>query len=103
MLREDAGPQTAWLHQPTDWIVAFYRAQIGPAIGSRCSLQPSCSAYFLEAGRTHGSLWALPLTADRLIREPGVVAAARHPVSAGERVRYEDALSDHDAILRHGE
>ncbi len=103
LLREDAAPQGAWMHRPVDWVVAFYRAQIGPAIGSRCSLQPSCSAYCLEAGREHGSLWALPLTADRLVREPGVVSAARQPVTVGGQVRYADALSDHDSILRRGE
>ncbi len=103
LLREDAASRGAWMHRPVDWVVAFYRAQIGPAIGSRCSMQPSCSAYCLEAGRAHGSLWALPLTADRLVREPGVVSAAHRPVTVGGQVRYADALSDHDSILRRGE
>lgn len=80
--------------RPGAWIVAFYRAQIRPAIGHRCVLQPSCSAYFLEASRTRGWL-GFPLLGDRLVREPGVVAAAERPVKAGEMILYEDPLEDH--------
>lgn len=80
--------------KPGEWLVSFYRAQIGPAIGHRCSLYPSCSAYFLEASRAYG-LAGVPLIADRLVREPGVVAAAEHPRVVGEEVRFQDPLSDH--------
>jgi hypothetical protein len=41
---------------PGRWVVRFYRAQIGPAIGARCDLHPSCSEYFLHASRAHGLL-----------------------------------------------
>lgn len=80
--------------RPGEWIVAFYRSQIGPAIGHRCSLQPSCSTYFLEASRKHGLL-GVPLIADRLVREPGVVSSAERPVDVNGSVRYADPLSDH--------
>ena len=80
--------------RPGEWIVAFYRSQIGPAIGHRCSLQPSCSTYFLDASRQHGLL-GVPLIADRLVREPGVVSAAAHPVPVNGTIRYADPLSDH--------
>ncbi|MCF7839034.1 MAG: membrane protein insertion efficiency factor YidD [Candidatus Marinimicrobia bacterium] len=78
----------------TRLLVAFYRAQISPAIGARCVLHPSCSAYFVEAGREQGWL-ALPLMGDRAVREPGVVSAARQPVLVGGHTRYADPLSDH--------
>ncbi len=84
---------------PVRWIVALYRANIRPAIGSRCSLTPSCSEYFLQAGREH-TLLAFPLVADRLVREPGVVQAAEHPVLGPETIRYADPLADHDFWLR---
>ncbi len=80
--------------QPAGWIVSFYRSQIGPAIGHRCSLAPSCSTYFLEASRDHGWL-GVPLIADRLVREPGVVSAAERPVLRGEELRYLDPVADH--------
>ncbi len=84
---------------PVRWITALYRTQIRPAIGSRCSLTPSCSEYFLQAGRVHGLL-AFPLMGDRLVREPGVVQAAEHPVAHGETVRYADPLVEHDCWLK---
>ncbi len=80
-------------------IVRFYRSNIGPAIGQRCVLHPSCSEYFMQAGRTHGVL-GLPLIADRLVREPGVAARAAHPVQIGGHVRYADPVEDHTFWLR---
>ena len=75
--------------------IAFYRGQIRPAIGNRCSLHPSCSEYFLEANHQHGWL-SVPMVADRLMREPGVVSRAEKPIDRGGVILYEDPLSDHD-------
>ncbi len=71
-------------------VVEFYREWIRPAIGSRCSLSPSCSEYFLTAGRRHG-WWAFPMMADRLVREPGLVSSAPDPSQ-----RVSDPVDDHD-------
>ena len=84
--------------KPVQWIVAVYRANVRPALGSRCSLTPSCSEYFLQAGNKHG-LWAFPIEADRLVREPSVVQAAEHPVVEGGQVRFADPLEQHDYWL----
>lgn len=81
--------------RPASGIVSFYRAQIAPAIGSRCSLEPSCSEYFLQASRTHGWL-GIPMIGDRLIREPGVVSAALQPVERGTTTHYLDPVHDHN-------
>lgn len=87
---------TSWASRPGRWIVRFYRAAIGPAIGSRCDLQPSCSEYFLHASHAHGLL-GIPVMADRFIREPSVVSAKEQPVVMPDgRIRYADPLSDHD-------
>jgi putative component of membrane protein insertase Oxa1/YidC/SpoIIIJ protein YidD len=99
VIRDALGAPPAAGSLSVRWIVALYRAQISPALGARCSLTPSCSEYFRQAGRTHGLL-AFPLVADRLVREPGVVQAAEHPVQAGEHVRYTDPLAEHDYWLR---
>lgn len=76
------------------WIVRFYRSQIRPAIGARCSLEPSCSEYFARAAHQHGIL-AFPIMADRSIREPSVVQAWEHPVEVHGRERCEDRVEWH--------
>lgn len=86
--------------QPAGWIVSFYRSQIRPAIGHRCSLDPHCSEYFLQASRAEGWL-GVPLIADRLVREPGVVQAAEQPIERRGAILYRDPLSDHTFWLNH--
>ncbi|MBN1674381.1 MAG: membrane protein insertion efficiency factor YidD [Kiritimatiellae bacterium] len=84
------------------WFVAFYRTQIAPALGQRCALEPSCSEYCRQAFVKHGVL-ALPLQADRFVREPSVVGARSRPTRVGDTVRYPDPLEDHDWWLGGGE
>lgn len=96
--RKEAG--TSLAARPGKWLVRFYRAQISPAIGSRCDLHPSCSEYFRQASLAHGLL-GVAMMADRFVREPSVVSAAEHPVTMPDgHVRYADPLSDHDAWMR---
>lgn len=83
---------------PGRLIVAFYRRCIRPAIGDRCSLSPSCSEYFHLSTRKHGLL-GIPMLADRLVREPSVVAAARNPLAKGRRTVYHDPVEHHDFWL----
>ena len=105
LLAECAAPRHAgsasWLSTPGRLIVAFYRSQVRPAIGARCSLEPSCSAYFLAASRAHGLL-GLPMMADRLVREPSVVAEARRPIPGDGASRFADPVSDHDFWFHGG-
>lgn len=85
---------------PGQWVVKFYRAQIGPAIGARCDLEPSCSEYFRQASCAHGPL-GVAIMADRFVREPSVVAAKEQPISMPDgRIRYADPLSAHDHWLK---
>jgi len=84
---------------PGKWIVAFYRSQIGPAIGARCSLTPSCSEYFRQACRAHGLL-GFAIQADRFFREPSEVAAKKNPVPVGDVIKYADPLEDHTKWLK---
>jgi putative component of membrane protein insertase Oxa1/YidC/SpoIIIJ protein YidD len=76
-------------------IVGFYRACIGPAIGSRCALEPSCSRYFLEASKRHGWL-GVPMIADRFVREPVASASDRWVQNAAGEPRHPDPVDDHD-------
>lgn len=77
-------------------VVGFYRSFIGPAIGDRCVLEPSCSAYFIQSSRKHGIL-GVPMTADRFVREPVVSAPDRPWVkNAQGKWRHPDPVEDHD-------
>ncbi len=86
---------TSWLGLPGQWTIMFYRSQIRPALGERCSLRPNCSEYARQAFQKHGVL-GLEITADRFFREPSVVAAAENPVDVNGKWYYADPLSDHD-------
>lgn len=81
---------------PADWFVRFYRSQISPSIGQRCTLEPSCSEYFRQAACRHGALKAVPLIADRFVREPGVNNIKKDPVFVNGMIRYRDPLNEHD-------
>ena len=48
--------------------VRFYRLAISPMIGSNCRYQPTCSAYALEALKTHGAIRGGWLAARRIAR-----------------------------------
>jgi len=81
---------------PAQAFISLYRTQISPAIGARCSLEPSCSEYFVQAVKKHGLL-GVPLIADRFVREPDVLKAkAKTVVMTDGRVRFADPVSDHD-------
>ncbi len=94
--REDKTPVLKWLGAlPVRAMVGFYRVLVAPAIGSRCVLKPSCSRYSMQAARERGWI-GIPMTGDRLIREPSVVMAKAVPVEDdGGRIRYADPVSDH--------
>jgi len=80
---------------PARAIVAFYRKFVGPAIGARCVLEPSCSRYFLEACRRHGLL-GFPMIADRFVREPPESHSDRLVRRPDGTWRHADPVSDHD-------
>jgi hypothetical protein len=84
--------------RPGQWLIAFYRAEISPALGRRCSLTPSCSEYGRQALGKHGLL-GLAFIGDRTVREPQVVADKKHPVYAEGLWHYADPLDAHDAWM----
>lgn len=47
--------------------IKLWRAVISPLYGNVCKYHPSCSAYGLEAVRTHGALRGSWLTASRIV------------------------------------
>lgn len=87
--------RTSWLRAPAYGFIEFYRHQISPAIGQRCTLEPSCSEYFRRASCRHGLL-AVPMMADRFFREPGLNNIKKSPVIINGMIRYRDPVDDHD-------
>ncbi len=81
------------------WIVTFYRSQISSAIAMRCSCEPSCSEYFMQACKKHGLL-GFAMQADRFYREPSVVQQKKKVVIVGGRERVLDLVEDHDFWMR---
>ena len=86
-------------HGPGTWlaagVVGFYRLFVGPAIGDRCVLEPSCSQYYLEASRKHGIL-GVPMITDRFVREPVESNSPRRIRMPDGSWRHPDPVSDHD-------
>lgn len=50
------------------FLVSIYRAVLSPLLGNNCRFHPTCSAYSLEALRTHGALRGGWLTVRRIAR-----------------------------------
>ena len=83
-----------------NWFIGFYRSQISPAIGDRCTLEPSCSEYFHQASGRHG-LKSFPMMADRFFREPEVSNQKKDPVIMDDgRIRYRDPVDNHDFWMK---
>ena len=79
----------AWL---LTQLVRGYQLVLSPLLGPRCRFYPSCSAYAVEALRTHGALRGTWLAGRRLLRchpwNPGgvdhVPPASRSAGKAGD-------------------
>ncbi len=102
-IRQDADPpsraRASRMPNPATGLVRFYQTQIGPAIGHRCSMHPSCSTFCMEAIRQYGML-GIPLTADRLIRETDHVNYRMNPIIMNGQEKYYDPVSAHTFWFR---
>ncbi len=76
-------------------VFKFYKFAVGPALGARCALEPSCSHYYLQASRKHGLL-GIPMIADRFVREPVASASGRLVRDDKGLWKHSDPVSDHD-------
>jgi putative membrane protein insertion efficiency factor len=61
-----------WLRRALVWLLVLpiraYQLLVSPLLGPRCRFYPSCSAYAVEALRTHGPLRGTLLAGWRLLR-----------------------------------
>jgi putative component of membrane protein insertase Oxa1/YidC/SpoIIIJ protein YidD len=76
-------------------VFRFYKFAVGPALGSRCALEPSCSRYFLDASRKHG-LVGIPMITDRFVREPVASASDKLVRDGNGELKHPDPVSEHD-------
>lgn len=57
-----------WIREIAIWPVRMYRRFITPWTPASCRFSPTCSAYAIEAVRSHGVLRGTWLTTWRLLR-----------------------------------
>ena len=50
------------------WMVGLYRRRISPLTPRHCRFEPTCSAYAVDALRTHGALRGTALALRRIAR-----------------------------------
>lgn len=62
--------------------IRLYQRFISPGLPRRCKYEPTCSAYAVEALRTHGPLRGVVLAAWRLLRCNPFSHGGHDPVSA---------------------
>ena len=62
--------------------ITLYQRLISPWLPRRCKYEPTCSAYAVEAVRTHGALRGVVLSAWRLLRCNPFSHGGHDPVSA---------------------
>ena len=62
--------------------IRLYQRFISPGLPRRCKYEPTCSAYAVEALRTHGLLRGVVLAAWRLLRCNPFSHGGHDPVSA---------------------
>jgi putative membrane protein insertion efficiency factor len=62
--------------------VRLYQRLVSPALPRRCKYEPTCSAYAVEALRTHGPLRGVVLAVWRLLRCNPFSHGGYDPVSA---------------------
>jgi hypothetical protein len=72
------------LGAPLRWailaVVLVYRGTFGHLFAGRCRFHPSCSAYAVDAIRTHGALKGVALAAWRVARCSPLTAGGPDPV-----------------------
>jgi uncharacterized protein len=72
---------------PLAWLlialVRLYQVTLGPLMGGYCRFMPTCSAYAIEALRTHGPLRGSWLSVRRILRCHPFGGAGFDPVPPG--------------------
>lgn len=78
-------------------VVRAYRALIAPMLGQRCRFYPSCSAYAVEAVRTHGAVKGSALALWRILRCSPLSSGGLDPVPPRHSSRRRPV---YDGVIR---
>lgn len=76
-------------------IIQGFRKTVTAVDGDRCRMLPTCSTYSLQAIETHGFLFGILLTVDRLLHETDEMELAP-VVMVDTEARFSDPLSAND-------
>ncbi len=66
-------------------LIRLYQITLAPWLGGQCRYDPTCSAYAVEAIRTHGATRGLWLTIKRLLRCHPFAPGGYDPVPPAEK------------------
>jgi putative membrane protein insertion efficiency factor len=102
---QDAGPSEKEFQAESSIFlspISFYQKIISPAVGNRCRMHPSCSAYSREAFQEHGFFLGWFMTCDRLMRCGRDEIDVSPPVWTPEGRLTSDPLSANDAWMKQG-
>ena len=66
-------------------LIRLYQITLAPWLGGQCRYDPTCSAYAVEAIRTHGTTRGLWLTVKRLLRCHPFASGGYDPVPPAEK------------------
>jgi len=69
------------------WFIRFYQKNISPAKISCCRFNPTCSAYAIEAIKTHGAIKGSFLAICRIIRCNPLCKGGYDPVPEKKKKR----------------
>ena len=75
------------------WLVRAYQLVVRPLLPPACRFTPSCSAYAIEALRSHGALRGTWLSSRRIVRCNPFCAAGYDPVPPSKL--HRTACPDH--------
>ena len=82
----------AWSAAP----VRFFQKYLSGADGDRCAMNPSCSAYCVEAIEKHGSIAGWIMCCDRLMRCGRDEVSIASPIWINGEKRCHDPVSAND-------
>ena len=95
------GRLLAW---PLLGLVSLYRIAISPWLGNNCRFQPSCSAYAIEALRSHGAFRGCCFAARRIARCHPWGGSGYDPVAENDEQPVESdeqRLKERNRALNH--
>lgn len=81
-----------------DHVTVLYQERFSSSDGPRCLFRPTCSAFFRQAVRTYGPLWAVLMVIDRMVYREHHASLHLYPRAEGGE-GHKDPVH-HDFIFK---